>query len=170
MQQRTTSSGLRFLENLAYLVPRYETYRQRNTRMEEDLRLRSTICEALDEVESALTDLLEARRNRTGSFDSPCLSRSLDRLRRIRNAVRSAPFPSEAFFEVDVLQERTIETLLEADLLILDDLRNAKEGALEVSAAWSASSLVGSLEAVESALARLEAHVMMREKTIAGAA
>ncbi|MBM3317077.1 MAG: hypothetical protein FJY75_04410, partial [Candidatus Eisenbacteria bacterium] len=50
-------SGLRFLENLAYLVPGYQGYKERGRRREEDSRLRARVYRRLLQLLDQLREL-----------------------------------------------------------------------------------------------------------------
>ena len=60
---RGSPPGTRFLENLAYLVPSYQGYKNRDTRREEDSRLRGRILVKLRTLEL----LLESSSARDGA-------------------------------------------------------------------------------------------------------
>jgi len=163
--QRT--NGLRFLENLAYLVPSFRGYRHRDLRREEDSRLRARV---IDHIQSLL-EALENVHNRWHTGAAPSVLEELDR-QRLRlmtmcTAVRQGPYDHWTFFEIDSLHEGTIERILEADLLILQDLEETEEQANIGTALTPPRSAATFLQALGARLDQLEQHLIMRERVLA---
>lgn len=117
-----TQGGTRFLENLAYLVPGYRGYKEKELRREEDARLRSRVLSKLQEgrrlIEERLAKLAE------GALDAhvDVLDRRLRRLEGLADAVRYAPYGFSGFFDAATVREDTLERILETDLLLFQDL------------------------------------------------
>ncbi len=171
MDSERRPSGLRFLENLAYLVPGYEGYKARDRRQEEDSRLRATVYEKLQCMQRALEQIHERWSQEDAGAQLEQLERRALRLRTIAEAVRYAPYAFKGFFASDTLDEQIIERILEADLLILEDLQEA-EDYLErccLSITTAPRTAKGFFRAVDHDLGRLESHLIMREKTLASA-
>ena len=164
-------SGLRFLENLAYLVPGYEGYKLRERRQEEDSRLRALVYDRLLRMRQAL-DLVHERwaeEEVAGQIEQ--LERRQMRLQTISEAVRYAPYASKSFFTCDTLEVQEIDRILEADLLILEALDGAEEflerACLTVTTAPRTARAF--FRAIDEDLGCIERHLIMREKTIASA-
>ena len=167
LQASQQSSGLRFLENLAYLIPSFRGYRQRDLRREEDSRLRARVTDRIH----GLLEGLEALHNRWHPHASPTSLEELDR-QRLRlmtmcTAVRQGPYDHWDFFETDALREGTIERILEADLLILQDLEETEGQAAAGNATGSARAAGPYLRGLSGKLDQLEQHLIMRERVLA---
>jgi len=162
-------SGLRFLENLAYLVPSYEGYKLPERRREEDSRLRALVADKLLHLQGAFEQIHErwAADEVGGLLEQ--LERRAQRLQTIAEAVRYSPYSSTGFFANDAAAEQQIESILEADLLILEDLDRAEEYlercCLTVTTAPRTARAF--FRAVDEDLGRLERHLIMREKILA---
>jgi hypothetical protein len=116
------SSGSRFLENLAYLVPTYEGYRDPARRRDEDAKLRSRLIDGLLEVRGALVDFLDIHSSRWIPSWVEGIERRILRLETLSDTIRYAPYGFSGFFDAAEVREETIEKILEVDLLIFDDL------------------------------------------------
>lgn len=164
-------SGLRFLENLAYLVPGYEGYKLRERRQEEDSRLRALVYDRLLRFRQALAQIHERWTEDEASAQLEQLERRQSRLQTISEAVRYAPYTSRAFFTRDTLEVQQIEQILETDLLILEDLNGSEEylerACLSVTPAPRTARAF--FRVLDEELGRLERHLIMREKVIASA-
>jgi hypothetical protein len=116
-------ADLRFLQNLAYLVPGYRAYQDASLRRGEDSRLRARILAAV----KGLREGVHSTRDRweDQQVDSRWLQR-LDRcdqdLSRLSEDLRYCPSRADAFFLQPTLPPEILEDLLEADLLLLEDL------------------------------------------------
>ena len=77
MDAEQPTSGLRFLENLAYLVPGYRGYKRRDLRQEEDSRLRARVCDQL----LAMIEILDQIRQRWSIENANAASVELGRRR-----------------------------------------------------------------------------------------
>jgi hypothetical protein len=164
-------SGLRFLENLAYLVPGYEGYKLRERRREEDSRLRALVYDRLLRMRQALEQIHERWAEEEAGAQLEQLGCRVQRLQTISEAVRYSPYVSTVFFTSDILAEGQIERILEADLLILEDLDGA-EDYLErccLTVTTAPRTAKSFFRAVDEDLGRLERHLIMREKILASA-
>ena len=119
---RTGSSGTRFLENLAYLVPGYRGYKEKELRREEDARLRGRVLAKLQTVRRLTEDRL-----------ARLTEQSLDSGRRrwiaASGASRGSPTPSAtrptasaASSTPSRCARRRWRQILETDLLLFQDL------------------------------------------------
>jgi len=167
MQASPRPNGLRFLENLAYLVPGYHAYRQPALRREEDSRLRARVNEQIRQM----LELLEAVHNHWHPHGSAAHLDELDRQRlrlmTISTAVRQGPYDHWSFFETNALREGTIERILEADLLILQDLEESLEHVGAGQSIGSARTAGVFLRDLTDKLDQLEQHLIMRERVLA---
>jgi hypothetical protein len=163
--QRT--NGLRFLENLAYLVPGSRGYRRRELRREEDSRLRARVNEEMRQALQELEQVHQRWRSHAAAAHLDELDRQRLRLMTLCTAVRQGPYDHWSFFETDELRETTIECILEADLLILQDLAESREH-VSVGTAPGAPRRAGPfLQELVAHLDRLEQHLIMRERVLA---
>jgi len=169
MHSSQRPSGLRFLENLAYLVPGYQGYREYELRRREDSRLRARVCRRIDHLVANL-DEIAARWGDSAPEDSAhALREGRRRLAGKGEAVRLAPGELGTFFESERIPEITLERLLESDLLIFEDLE-AAQAHLEQSRSLSTAprSMRRFVRELELILGRLEEHLIMRERVMAG--
>ena len=169
MQPLQRPSGLRFLENLAYLVPGYHGYRQHESRRGEDSRLRALVCRRIQRLLADL-DGLAARWSDCAPEDSAdVLREGRRRLAGHEEAVRLAPGELGRFFESERVPEVTLERLLESDLLIFEDLE-AAETHLEHGRALSTAprAIRRFVRDLDQILGRLEEHLIRRERVMAG--
>jgi hypothetical protein len=166
-QASQQTNGLRFLENLAYLIPGFHGYRQCTLRREEDSRLRARVT---DEIHGLLHGL-EGVHNHWHPHAAPAHLEELDR-QRLRlmtmcTAIRQGPYDHWGFFETDALREGTIERILEADLLILQDLEETAAMTEAGRAPGTARGAVPYLQGLAEKVDRLEQHLIMRERVLA---
>ncbi len=162
-------SGIRFLENLAYLVPGYEGYRQRSLRREEDSRLRARVYRRVLQLIDQVREMERAWRDAAAPQLLGELSVRRQRLMMFSDGVRFSPAETCHFFLADNLREPTIEKVLEADLLIfadLDELTDHLESGQRGSTA--PRTLRAFLRLLDEQLRRLEQHLIMRERALAG--
>jgi hypothetical protein len=167
MSPELRSSGARFLANLAYLVPGYTGYRDRDRRREEDSRLRSLVLGRLAEIRGVLSEILTTLSDPRPTAWGDHLEQRARKLDGIADAVRYAPYGFSGFFDAGEIREDTLERVLEADLLLFDDL-DALEvllgGTLPPHAGGSA--LQGFLQRLDDAIDRLERHLIQRDKVL----
>lgn len=163
-----SASGTRFFENLAYLVPGYHGYKEKDLRQEEDSRLRSRVLAKLQ----LIMGLLEGRRERMKGHASEAELEQLNvRLRRIEalaEAVRYAPYGFSGFFEAETVREETLERLLETDLLLFQDLDDTVD-AIRRSSPSPADPQNGIvlLALLDAQIAEFEMRLVMRDKILA---
>jgi hypothetical protein len=165
------SSGLRFLENLAYLVPGYEGYRSRERRQEEDARLRSRVNRKLMHLLSALESIHDRWSADPWDTHMDEIDQRRVQLQTIVDTVKSPPHGYAVFFSAELLEEELLERLLESDLLVLQDLEDTEEyleakGASVSTAPRTVRSFFRKLDEI---LDTLERHLIMREKILASA-
>jgi hypothetical protein len=169
IQASQRTNGLRFLENLAYLVPSFRGYRQRDLRREEDSRLRARVTDRIH----GMLEVLETVHNHWHPQATPASLEELDR-QRLRlmtmcTAVRQGPYDHWSFFETDALREGTIERILESDLLILQDLEETELQAGSGNGIGTARGAGPYLRGLSERLDALEQHLIMRERVLASA-
>ncbi|MFH1144824.1 MAG: hypothetical protein V1774_09800 [Candidatus Eisenbacteria bacterium] len=162
-------SGLRFLENLAYLVPGYQGYRHHELRRQEDSRMRARVCRNIDQLLREI-DALSAHWNGQAAANiATGLVSVRQRLAGHAEAVRFSPGDLWRFFEAEQVSEVTLERVLEADLLIFQDLEEVQgqldQGRQLSSAPRTVRRFLGDLDQL---LHRLEEHLILRERVLAG--
>ena len=159
--------GSRFLENLAYLVPGYRGYKEKELRREEDARLRGRVLAKLQLIRG----LLEERIGRLAeqSLDSGVeqLERRLRRVEGVADAVRYAPYGFSGFFDAEQVREETLEQLLETDLLLFQDLDDAVERLRGAPfPPRTRSALAAYVQDLDADLDRTEARLVARDKIL----
>jgi hypothetical protein len=162
-------SGIRFLENLAYLVPGYQGYRQRGLRREEDSRLRARVYRRVLQLTDQVREIERAWQDAAAPQLVGELAARRQQLMMFSDGVRFSPAETCRFFLAESLREPTIEKVLEADLLIFADLDELTDQ-LELGSRSSTAprTLRAFLRAVDELLRRLEQHLIMRERALAG--
>ncbi|MBD3235326.1 MAG: hypothetical protein GF330_01315 [Candidatus Eisenbacteria bacterium] len=168
MQPHRQPDGLRFLENLAYLVPGYQGYRQRSRRREEDAQLRARVVRELRELLQAVDALHDQWA--VDATDAACEQVYYRRLRleAIAESLRCAPYRARGFFESELVPESALEQILEADLLVLEDLSDARHCLEEIGLQATAPRDLASFFApLDLQCDHLEGHLIMREKLLA---
>jgi hypothetical protein len=121
------SGGTRFLENLAYLVPGYRGYKEKELRREEDARLRGRVLAKLQVVKALLEDRLARFTEQSLDSGAEAMDRRLRRVEGVADAVRYAPYGFSGFFDAEKIREETLEKILETDLLLFQDLDETVE-------------------------------------------
>lgn len=168
MQPQRQASGLRFLENLAYLVPGYQGYKRHSTRREEDALLRARVVREIRQVMRLLDALRQHWNAHLGELVSEQFQHRGARLEAVAETLRSAPYRAQTFFDADIVNAGTLEKILEADLLVLADLQDA---AAAIEAGWSRHAPPKNMAAffapLDEGCTRLEGHLIMREKLLA---
>lgn len=159
-------AGSRFLENLAHIVPGYQGYRERDKRRDEDSRLRGRLLQHLAAIRGSLADLITA----VGAEADGCadvLDRRAVRLDGIADAIRYAPYGFSGFFDATVIREEALDHILEADLLLFDDL-DAIERATDRIAIHPrpASRFRVAIEEMDQRIEDLERHLITRDKLL----
>lgn len=163
------SSGARFLANLAYLVPGYTGYRERDQRREEDSHLRSLVLGRLVEIRGGVTEILNAVSDRKSAPWSELLEERARKLDVIADAVRYAPYGFSGFFDASEIREDTLERILEADLLLFDDLDALQALVGGAQPQQSGMDLQSFLTPLDEAICRLERHLIQRDKVLGDA-
>jgi hypothetical protein len=161
------TSGSRFLENLAHLVPGYAGYRVREQRREEDSRFRARILDRLGSIRGILTG---ANDNFSADPASGCgemVDRRALRLEGISDAIRYAPYGFSGFFDAPTIREDSLDRILEADLLLFEDLDLIERGcdALSISHRMSARFRERICE-IDQRIDQFERHLVMRDKLL----
>jgi hypothetical protein len=115
-------AGSRFLENLAHIVPGYQGYRERERRRDEDSRLRARLLQRLASIRGSLAELITSAGTEPETNCGEVLDRRAVRLDGIADAIRYAPYGFSGFFDATEVREDALDRILEADLLLFDDL------------------------------------------------
>lgn len=164
---RPTHSGSRFLENLAYLVPGYRGYKERELRREEDARLRSRVLAKIREI----SGLLEARLHRLteGALDpaAEVLEQRILRLGALADAVRFAPYGFSGFFDAETVREETLERILEQDLLLFQDMDDVSEAIRGTPfPPRTRAGFAAFFDSVQQGIDRIENRLVLRDKLL----
>lgn len=122
-----SNGGTRFLENLAYLVPGYRGYKEKELRREEDARLRSRVLAKLHEVRNLLDQRMSKLTEGALDAHTEALDKRIRRLETLVDAVRYAPYGFSGFFDAESVREDTLERILESDLLLFQDMDDFSE-------------------------------------------
>ena len=164
----TAIPGSRFLENLAYLVPGYQGYKDPASRREEDSRFRARLLERLASIRTTLGEYLGAavgsRENDAARAEAQAL-----RLDGIADAIRYAPYGFSGFFDAPAVGEDVIDRILVSDLTVLQDLDLIEGICLSLdpeqrSSRACAPSICDLIESID----RIERHLIMRDKVLGG--
>lgn len=161
------ASGTRFLENLAYLVPGYRGYKERELRREEDARLRSRVLGKLREIQSLLEERMAKLTE--GALDpaAETLDRRLRRLEGLADAVRYAPYGFAGFFDAESVRESTLDQILETDLLLFQDLDEVSEAIRGTPfPPKTRAGFAAFFEGVGSGIDRIENRLVARDKLL----
>ncbi len=161
------STGSRFLENLAYLVPSYHGYRDRGSRREEDSRLRARVLQGLSEIRGLMADLLGNLAETWSLIFLEAVDRRMKRLDTLADAIRYAPYGFSGFFDGPDVREEVLERVLECDLLIFDDLDHLECQMQRARGLQSpAAGFEENIREIDCAISRLEHHLIQRDKTL----
>jgi hypothetical protein len=164
-------SGLRFLDNLAYLVPGYKGYKQRELRYEEDSRLRAYVQGQVLEMLQALDQIHERWSAEDWGNHMDHLNQRRMRLQTIAESMCRSPNGFTGFFTSETLDEPLLEQILAADLQIREDLEATVEflgeqhGAVTTAPRTSRSFF----RVLDEGVGRLERHLISRERILAAA-
>lgn len=162
-------SGLRFLENLAYLVPGYCGYKQWELRREEDSRLRARVFRRIQHLLKQLCSLRDRWEQHADDLFLDELTQRRQQLDALADSIRFAPGEKCCFFAVAMVREETLERILETDLLIFQDLEESLDQVvLGLEASTAPRTLQAFLRGLDEKLSRLEHHLIMRERVLAG--
>lgn len=156
----------RFLTNLAYLVPGYHAYRDPAARREEDSRLRVILLRRLGDIRGRLNEILDDLPPEAAAI-AALLDERIVRLDGIADAIRYAPYGFSGFFDADAIAEDALERILEADLLLFEDL-DAIEAAIDAAPAppRAGARLREFYERLDDGTERLERHLILRDKLL----
>ena len=171
MRTRSLASPatIRFLQNLAYLVPGSRAYRDVALRRGEDSRLRARL---LASLKAARDHLDEIRSQWEASATEARWIRRLeviqDRLRGLCEDLRFGPPQAEPFFRARSLPPERIDEILEADLLLLEDLERLHDALDRLPEdPPKRRGMRRMLDAVEQPLEAFAAHLVHRDRVLA---
>lgn len=160
-------AGQRFIENLAYLVPCYQGYKNPATRREEDSRLRAKVLSRLGLIRGTMADILT---DVGGIWPLLWITRMdcvIHRLDNLADAIRYAPFGFSGFFDAPHVREESLERILESDLLVLGDLEDIEEILPRFTASpLSREAYRALMEELEDPVVRFEQHLILRDKAL----
>lgn len=160
-------TGSRFLENLAYLVPGYRGYKEKDLRREEDARLRSRVLAKLQIVRSLLEDRLARLTEQSLGPAVEILDRRLRRVETLAEAVRYAPYGFSGFFDAEKVREETLERVLESDLLLFQDLDDTVERLRGTPfPPRNKAALTAWMDALDADIERIETRLLTRDKIL----
>ncbi|MBM3286381.1 MAG: hypothetical protein FJY88_03380 [Candidatus Eisenbacteria bacterium] len=169
LQATARSAGSRFLANLVYLVPSYHGYKARDSRRAEDARLRARLLEGLAEVRRRIA---ESMARGAESWPAPWLSRTdrqAKRLDTLADTIRYAPYGFSGFFDADAVSEESLEWILEADLLLFDDIdRMDRAEQLVAEGPPPMQILEAFITELSDAIGKMEEHLVLRDKALGG--
>lgn len=159
--------GSRFLENLAHLVPGVQGYRARDRRRDEDSRLRAQVLQRLSVIRGSLTEMVTVSGTEPIGISADLLDRRAVRLDGIADAIRYAPYGFSGFFDATAVREEAIDRILEADLLLFDDLDAIERATDRITIhARSASQLRATIAELDRRIEDLERHLITRDKLL----
>lgn len=162
-----TESGDRFLLNLAYLVPGYRGYKEKELRRQEDARLRSRVMSRLGDVRALLLNRLDTLQEVNLEAAAIQLAARITRVENLLSAVRFAPYGFVGFFDAAVIGEDQLEQILEVDLLLFQDLDETAE--LVRGTPFpppNRQSFVRFFHDVDAAIERIEVRLVSRDKLL----
>jgi hypothetical protein len=160
-------SGTRFLENLAYLVPGYRGYKEKELRREEDARLRGRVLAKLKTVAALIEDRLGRLTEQSLDSGAEALDRRLRRVEGIADVVRYAPYGFSGFFDAPQVREETLEKILETDLLLFQDLDETVERLRGAPfPPRTKSAFAAFLSALDADVDRIEMRLVARDKIL----
>lgn len=159
-------TGSRFLTNLAYIVPGYHAYRDPAARRDEDSQLRLILLRRLGEIRGRLNEILGELPVEAAAIAAP-LDDRIVRLDGVADAIRYAPYGFSGFFDADAIAEDALERILEADLILFEDL-DAIEGAIDGAPAppRAGARLREFYQRLDEGTERLERHLILRDKLL----
>jgi hypothetical protein len=158
--------GIRFLENLAYLVPGYRGYKDPDSRREEDSRLRSRVLARLQLAKTLLEQILARFREQSAEAAAEALDGHLRRCDELADAVRYAPYGFSGFFDLEKVREETLETLLETDLLLFQDLDDLIDRSRYAPHSRGRQASTAFLDALAADIERVETRLVTRDKIL----
>jgi len=159
--------GSRFLENLAHLVPGYQGYRDRDCRREEDSRLRARLLQRLASLRGTLAEFTDATGAELTWRCAEILDRRACRLEGIADAIRYAPYGFSGFFDAGAVREDALERILEADLVLFDDLDMVERAIDRISIHPRPNARFRDAVAeIDERIECLERHLIMRDKLL----
>lgn len=165
-QTEIHATGLRFLENLAYLVPSYNGYRQRGTRREEDSRLRARVLDGLGDIRGEAANLMNDLAESWSVERLAEVDRRVRKLDDLADAIRYAPYGFSGFFDAATVREESLEWILEADLLIFDDIDRLERLFCSARETRGASGFQHFIESLDQSTRYLEEHLVLRDKAL----
>jgi hypothetical protein len=161
-------ADIRFLQNLAYLVPGSRAYRDVELRRGEDSRLRARLLAALKAQRDRLAALEEAWQ--ASETEPRWVARLQELQERIRGLCEDLRFGSpraEAFFRAPVLPHEKVDEILEADLLLLEDLELLADAVAELPEdPPKRRGMRALLGRVERCLSDFAAHLVHRDRVL----
>jgi hypothetical protein len=149
------------------MVPGYRGYRDRELRRDEDSRLRAHLLQRLSSIRESLSDLITAAGAELSDGCGEILDRKAARLDGVADAIRYAPYGFSGFFDAIEIREDALDRILEADLLLFDDLDAIERAVDRIPIRPRATSRfrVAVLE-IDERIENLERHLITRDKLL----
>lgn len=160
------STGSRFLENLAYLVPSYNGYKERGSRREEDSRLRARVLEGMAEIRGGMANLMGNLAESWSVERVAEISKRIERLDALSDTIRYAPYGFSGFFDAAAVREESLEWILEADLLLFDDIDQLEGLLRQFEEVRETVGFQRILASFDQSARRLEEHLIQRDKAL----
>ena len=160
----------RFLENLAYLVPGYQGYKEKERRREEDSRFRGLLLRRLTGIRGSIIDLLAKLAEGPHDAEVDEVEARAKTLDSLADAIRYAPYGFSGFFDAAEVAEEKLDRILEVDLLLFEDLHTIEEILLRNEpVSMRRSAFQGYLDQLDEAILRFEHHLIQRDKALGDA-
>ncbi len=170
MSPEVRPTGTRFLENLAYLVPGYRGYKDKERRREEDSRLRSLLLGRLSEIRGILVDILAGAAEDPDSVETEPLDDRVESIGFLSDTIRYAPYGFSGFFDAGEVAENSLDRILEVDLLLFEDLDAIEQIVLKTELIGTdQSSMDVFLVHLDESTSRFEHHLILRDKILGNA-
>ncbi|MBD3160929.1 MAG: hypothetical protein GF346_02080 [Candidatus Eisenbacteria bacterium] len=159
-------SGLRFLQNLSYLVSTAVGYKDPARRRNEDARFRYQLLRRIEVIRGSLDGLAE----RAAEEEARALLEQAAAVQRLLDrsvaAVRYRPAGSAAPFARVVLDDSRLDAILEIDLILFEDLERIEAWAHRQGLAATQSAPAIRLETLEAAIEQFEEHLLERDRLL----
>lgn len=167
MSPEVRPAGTRFLENLAYLVPGYRGYKDKERRREEDSRLRSLLLRRLSEIRGMLVDILARAAEDPDSVDTEPMDERIEAIGSLSDTIRYAPYGFSGFFDAWEIAEGSLERILEVDLLLFEDLDLIEQVVLRAESIGKNQAVMDEfLTSLDELTTRFEHHLIQRDKIL----
>lgn len=118
-------------------------------------------------IRGSLTEMVTVSGTEPIGISADLLDRRAVRLDGIADAIRYAPYGFSGFFDATAVREEAIDRILEADLLLFDDLDAIERATDRITIhARSASQLRATIAELDRRIEDLERHLITRDKLL----